>query len=66
MLIQCMQHLKLKLYPMAALEESADFLQGLAELFQSSTSTRIKLAFCELFSKLLEPVAKVWKCFLYG
>ena len=44
---------------MSALEDSADFLQALAELFQSATSARIKVSFCELFNDLLEPVAKV-------
>ncbi|KAJ3276521.1 Cell morphogenesis protein PAG1 [Terramyces sp. JEL0728] len=57
--IRCTHYLKLKIYPMAALEEAADFLQGLAELFQNANSMKIKIAFCYLFNQLLEPIAKV-------
>ncbi|KAI8898227.1 cell morphogenesis N-terminal-domain-containing protein [Globomyces pollinis-pini] len=59
MIIKSMHYLKLKIYPMVALEETTDFLQALAELFQNSHSQKIKVAFCELFLKLLDPVARV-------
>ena len=44
---------------MNALEESADFLQAISDLFQDSASTKIKLALCDLFNDLLEPVARI-------
>jgi hypothetical protein len=59
MLVGCMKYLKLKLYPMSKLEDSADFLQAVGELFQNSHSLRIKLAFCELFEGLLKPVQRI-------
>jgi hypothetical protein len=59
MLVGCMKYLKLKLYPMSKLEDSADFLQAVGELFQNSHSLRIKLAFCELFDGLLKPVQRI-------
>lgn len=44
---------------MNALEESADFLQAITDLFQDSASTRIKLSLCDLYNDLLEPVARI-------
>lgn len=43
MMIGCMKYLKLKIYPMSALDESADFLQALNEIFQNSHSLKIKV-----------------------
>lgn len=49
---------------MSALEESADFLEAINELFADSASTRIKSALGELFNQLLQPVARVFDSFL--
>ncbi|KAJ3161216.1 Cell morphogenesis protein PAG1 [Geranomyces variabilis] len=59
LIIRSMRFLKLKIYPMDALEDTADFLQTCAELFQNAHSTRIKHAYAEVFVMLLEPIAAV-------
>lgn len=57
--IRCMRYLKLTVYPMDALEETAEFLAVCAEIFQNSHSIRIKHAYCRVFIDLLEPIAAV-------
>ncbi|TPX59464.1 hypothetical protein PhCBS80983_g02476 [Powellomyces hirtus] len=59
LIIRSMRFLKLKIYPMDALEDTADFLQTCAELFQNAHSTRIKHAYAEVFVQLLDPIAAV-------
>ncbi|KAJ3152742.1 Cell morphogenesis protein PAG1 [Geranomyces michiganensis] len=59
LIIRSMRFLKLKIYPMDALEDTAEFLQTCAELFQNAHSTRIKHAYAEVFVMLLEPIAAV-------
>ncbi|KAJ3109558.1 Cell morphogenesis protein PAG1 [Phlyctochytrium planicorne] len=59
LIIRSMRFLKLKIYPMEYLEETAEFLQICADFFQNSHSAKIKLAYAELFAELLEPVASV-------
>ncbi|KAI8820541.1 cell morphogenesis N-terminal-domain-containing protein [Fimicolochytrium jonesii] len=59
LIIRSMRFLKLKIFPMDALEDTADFLQTSAELFQNAHTTRIKHAYAEVFVQLLEPIAAV-------
>jgi hypothetical protein len=44
---------------MNALEETADFLETLAVLFQNSTG-RLTCAYIDVFMKLLDPIAMVF------
>ncbi|TPX35897.1 hypothetical protein SmJEL517_g01822 [Synchytrium microbalum] len=59
MIIRCMRYLQLKIYPMDALEETAEFLQTCAEIFSTTHSQKIKHAFSDVFVELLEPVAAI-------
>lgn len=44
---------------MDALEETADFLEIISELFNNAHHVRVKNAYCEILVELLEPVAAV-------
>jgi hypothetical protein len=44
-------------YPENVLEESADFMVSLAKFFAKAQGQIVKTAYCEIFSKLLLPVA---------
>lgn len=57
MLIRSMRFLIFKTYPIEALEETADFMQTLANFFSKAHSIRIKHAFAELLVGLLLPMA---------
>lgn len=57
MVVRGMTYLRLKLYPEHALEESAEFMNSLANFFNDSHGPRIKHTFLQIFSKLLLPVA---------
>ncbi|KAJ3185369.1 Cell morphogenesis protein PAG1 [Gaertneriomyces sp. JEL0708] len=59
LLIRSMRYLKLKIYPMDALEDSVEFLQTCAELFTNAHSTRLKHAYAEVFVGLMEGIAAV-------
>ncbi|KAI8800528.1 cell morphogenesis N-terminal-domain-containing protein [Cladochytrium replicatum] len=61
MLIRCMRFLKLKIFPMEILEETADFLQILAEFYQNThnMSVKVKHAFADVLVELLEPIAGI-------
>ncbi|KAJ3121304.1 Cell morphogenesis protein PAG1 [Nowakowskiella sp. JEL0407] len=59
LILKSMKYLHLKIYPMDALEESAEFLSILADFFQRDSSARVKCAFAEIFVELLEPIAVV-------
>ncbi|KAJ3416925.1 hypothetical protein HDV05_007983 [Chytridiales sp. JEL 0842] len=59
MMIRCMRFLKIKIYPMDVLEETADFLQICATFFNNSHSARIKHAYADVFYELLEPVSSI-------
>ncbi|OUM68331.1 hypothetical protein PIROE2DRAFT_39268 [Piromyces sp. E2] len=59
LLIHSMRFLKLKLYPMEALEDTAEFLQVCSNFFQSAHSIKIKHAYAEVFVELLDPIAAV-------
>ncbi|KAJ3277512.1 Cell morphogenesis protein PAG1, partial [Borealophlyctis nickersoniae] len=59
MIIKSMRFLKLKIYPMEYLEETAEFLEICADLFQNTHSVRIKHAFADVFVHLLDPIAAV-------
>jgi hypothetical protein len=58
-LIRSMRFLKLKIYPMENLEETADFLRVISDSFQESHSVKIKHAFAQVFVDLLEPLVAV-------
>ncbi|KAI9091522.1 cell morphogenesis N-terminal-domain-containing protein [Phlyctochytrium arcticum] len=59
LIIRSMRFLKLKIYPMDALEDTADFLQTCGELFQHAHSSRIKQAYADVFVQLLNPIAAI-------
>ena len=59
MLIKCMRFLKLKIYPMDSLEETADFLHILSEFFANAHNVRVKNAYADVLVDLLEPIAAV-------
>ena len=49
----------MKIYPMDALEESAEFLGSLEKFFQRTDNARVKYAYMEAFNRLILPVAGV-------
>ncbi|CAO3582028.1 unnamed protein product [Absidia cylindrospora] len=59
MLISGMRFLKIKIYPVDALEETADFLSSCAGFFKNSHGIKVKHAYAALFVQLLLPVADV-------
>ncbi|KAG2181999.1 hypothetical protein INT43_006925 [Umbelopsis isabellina] len=59
MLIRGMRYLKIKIYPLDALEETADFLQSCAGFFKNAHGAKIKHAYAKMFIQLLLPVAAV-------
>ncbi|PNY29757.1 Cell morphogenesis protein PAG1 [Tolypocladium capitatum] len=52
-----MKHLRVKISPEGAWEESCDFLVSLGRLFNRSHGPRVKTAFCEAIDMLLLPIA---------
>ncbi|CAO3652266.1 unnamed protein product [Mucor fragilis] len=59
MLIKGMRYLKIKIYPVDALEETADFLSSCASFFKNAHGAKVKHAYAKLFIQLLLPVAQV-------
>ncbi|KAI9203242.1 cell morphogenesis N-terminal-domain-containing protein, partial [Polychytrium aggregatum] len=59
MIIRQMRHLRLKIVPMEAIEDSAFFLETCAKYFQATGASRIQLAFADTFVELLEPIVEV-------
>ncbi|KAI5787397.1 cell morphogenesis N-terminal-domain-containing protein [Pyronema domesticum] len=57
LVVRGMSYIKLKFYPENVLEESADFMVSLAKFFAKTPGWIVKSAYCEIFSKLLLPVA---------
>ncbi|SCU86422.1 LAME_0D06062g1_1 [Lachancea meyersii CBS 8951] len=57
LLILGMRYLKLKNYPLEVFEESADFIKSLAKFFVASQNFSIRLAYAEVISQLLLPLA---------
>ncbi|KAI9139236.1 cell morphogenesis N-terminal-domain-containing protein [Paraphysoderma sedebokerense] len=58
-LILGMKHLKLKIYPMDILEETAEFLETVGSFFQNATDMPIRQAFAEVLVDLLNPISAV-------
>ncbi|OAQ89851.1 cell morphogenesis protein (PAG1) [Purpureocillium lilacinum] len=52
-----MKHLRVKISPEGAWEESCDFLVSLGRLFNRSHGPRVKTAFCQIIDTLLLPIA---------
>lgn len=52
-----MKFLKLKLYPMDSLEESAEFLESIAKFFGRSQSQTLKIAYSDVLTQILMPLA---------
>ena len=52
-----MKHLRLKISPEEAWEQSCDFLISLGRLFKISHGQRVKIAFCQVLEMLLLPIA---------
>ncbi|KAL5035352.1 hypothetical protein BDV3_005299 [Batrachochytrium dendrobatidis] len=59
LIIRSMRFLKLKIYPMDCLEETAEFLQTSADLFQDTHNIHVKHAYANLFVELLDPIASI-------
>ncbi|OZJ05245.1 hypothetical protein BZG36_02308 [Bifiguratus adelaidae] len=59
LMIRSMRYLQLKLYPLEALEETAEFLQSLAAFYRSAHGSKVKEAYANLFVELLLPAAAV-------
>ncbi|EPB83552.1 hypothetical protein HMPREF1544_09713 [Mucor circinelloides 1006PhL] len=59
MLIKGMRYLKIKIYPVDALEETADFLSSCASFFKNAHGAKVKHAYAKLFIQLLLPIAEV-------
>jgi hypothetical protein len=59
MLIKGMRYLKIKIYPLDALEETADFLSSCATFFKNAHGAKVKHAYAKLFIQLLLPIAEV-------
>ncbi|KAJ3014920.1 UNVERIFIED_CONTAM: Cell morphogenesis protein PAG1, partial [Siphonaria sp. JEL0065] len=57
--IRAMRFLKLKIYPIDCLEETAEFLMIFAGFFVNTHNPKIKHAYCDLFVELLEPVVAI-------
>lgn len=61
LVVKGMSYIKLKFFPEMALQESADFMVSMANFFVKSQGFRAKRAYCEIFSKLLLPIAPTAK-----
>jgi hypothetical protein len=59
LIIRSMRYFRLSLYPMGALDESVDFLQTLAELFNEAHSASLKHSYAQLLYDLLTPIGAV-------
>lgn len=58
LLIHGMRYLKLKNYPLEDFEESADFIQSIAKFFSKTKSHSIKVAYSQVLSHILLPLAE--------
>lgn len=58
-IIRSMKSFKLKVFPLASLEDTIYYLQRLAEIFQNCHELRLKQAFCELFTELISPLCSI-------
>ncbi|EPE08661.1 cell morphogenesis protein pag1 [Ophiostoma piceae UAMH 11346] len=52
-----MRHVRLKLAPASAWDQSCDFMIALGKLFSRCHGHKVKSAFCQIFEQLLLPVA---------
>ncbi|KAJ8098254.1 cell morphogenesis N-terminal-domain-containing protein [Lipomyces tetrasporus] len=59
LIIHGMKYLKLKVYPMDAFEDSADFMESISKFFAMSHGQRIKQAYCDVMNQLLLSIAGV-------
>lgn len=57
LLILGMRYLRLKNYPLEMFEESAGFIKSISKFFAPSQNTSIRLAYAEVLSQLLLPLA---------
>ncbi|ORZ33082.1 cell morphogenesis N-terminal-domain-containing protein [Catenaria anguillulae PL171] len=54
-----LKFIQIKLYPMDALDDTADFLDSLGHFFLNTVDTSIRQAFLETFVELLSPLCEV-------
>ena len=59
LLIHGMRYLKLTNYPLEVFEESAEFIESLAKFFYKAQNESIILAYCEVLTNLLLPLANI-------
>ncbi|KAI3639065.1 hypothetical protein MIR68_002595 [Amoeboaphelidium protococcarum] len=57
--IKSLKYVRLKMYPQDALEQSVQFVQHIAGLFNASHSSVLKLAYASLITDLLMPLGQV-------
>lgn len=58
-IIRGMRYIKLVVYPMEAFEEAAEFVEGLANVFDAASGARIKSALAQTLTQIFEPVIMV-------
>ncbi|KAL7750630.1 Cell morphogenesis protein PAG1 [Sorochytrium milnesiophthora] len=54
-----MRYLRIKIYPMDALEETAEFLESVGNFFMASNDASVRQAFIELFQSLIAPTCAI-------
>ncbi|KAK9465367.1 cell morphogenesis N-terminal-domain-containing protein [Lipomyces arxii] len=59
LVIHGMKYLRLKVYPMDAFEDSADFMESISNFFILSHGQRVKQAYCDVINQLLLSIAGV-------
>ncbi|KAK9449778.1 cell morphogenesis N-terminal-domain-containing protein [Limtongia smithiae] len=59
LVIHGMKHLKLKVYPMDAFEETADFISSISKFFIQAHGQRVKQAYCEVMNQFFLSIAGV-------
>lgn len=59
LLIHGMRYLKLTNYPLEVFEESAEFMESLGKFFYKAQNESIILAYCEVLTNLLLPLANI-------
>ncbi|KAF3938035.1 hypothetical protein ABW19_dt0200649 [Dactylella cylindrospora] len=59
LVIRGMSYLKIKIYPSDAFEQGCELMYLITKLFLTSQVQRIKHAYCDLYMKLLLPVAAI-------
>ncbi|KAG6334469.1 hypothetical protein ID866_4617 [Astraeus odoratus] len=57
-LVKGLRYVQLKVWPLEAFEEGAEFMEFLAKSFENAHGLRFKIAFAETLTRLLHPIGK--------